>query len=67
MHSYFTLAMFLLLFLDHNDTSAASLADKTLIENAMQNLSHWKVVPFFERSIRELERMAEMKGLALPV
>ena len=63
MSSYFTLAMILLLIFDDNDESSESLEDKILLEYALGNLSHWKVVPFIRRSIEELERIAQIKGL----
>ena len=66
MGSYFTLAMILLLIFDENDQSSESLEDKVLLEYALQNLSHWKVVPFFRRSLEELERIAQIKGLTVP-
>lgn len=64
--SYFTVTVILLLVFDNNDGSLSTLEDKSLLEYALENLSHWKVVPFFRRSFTELERMAQVKGLALP-
>jgi len=52
---------------DDNDESPESLEDKLLLEYALENLSHWKVVPFVKRSIEELERIAQIKGLTIPL
>ena len=64
--SYFTLAMILLLIFDDNDESPESLEDRILLEYALERLSCWKVVPFIRKSLRELERIAQMKGLTVP-
>ncbi len=64
--SHFTLAMILLLMFDENDESSESLEDKLLLEYALENLAHWKVVPFVRRSLDELERIAQIKGLTVP-
>lgn len=65
-HSYFTLTTILLLIYDDSDASLEADEDRYLLGYALQNLAHWKVVPFFKRSIDELERMARMKHLATP-
>jgi hypothetical protein len=65
--SYFTLTTILLLIYPGSDSEAAeSLEDRMLLEYALENLSHWKVVPFLRRPLSELERMARLKGLNTP-
>lgn len=61
--SYFTFTFILMLMFDDTDDLPG---DRLLLEDALENLSHWKVVPFINRSITELERMAQLKGLMLP-
>ena len=58
--------MILLLIFDDNDESSESLEDKILLEYALEHLSYWKVVPFIRRSLGELERIAQIKGLTVP-
>ncbi len=58
--------MILLLTFDHNDESPGSLDDKMTLEYALENISNWKVVPFFRRAIEELERIARITGLTMP-
>lgn len=42
------------------------MEDRMLLEYAIENLSHWKVVPFLQKPLFELETMARLKGLNIP-
>ncbi|KAL4897072.1 hypothetical protein BDV59DRAFT_169745 [Aspergillus ambiguus] len=66
--SYFTMTVVLLLTFSETDTSEPScMEDRSLLEYALDNLSHWKVVPFLRRPLAELERIARLKGLRVPM
>ncbi|KAF9891098.1 hypothetical protein FE257_005034 [Aspergillus nanangensis] len=68
VRSYFTMTMVLLLTFTGADSSDPSvMEDRSLLEYAMDNLSHWKVVPFLRRPLAELERIAQLKGLSIPI
>lgn len=45
--------------------SVDRLQDQILLEEALHNLSNWKVVPWMQRSLEELERIALLKGLSV--
>lgn len=36
---------------------------RSLLAEAIQNLSYWKAVPFMRRPLDEMERIARLKGV----
>ncbi|EON69204.1 hypothetical protein W97_08563 [Coniosporium apollinis CBS 100218] len=63
VRSYFTMAVMLLFTLPSQDSDCEATEDHLLLEEALQNLSHWDVVPFMKKPLEELERMALSKGI----
>lgn len=65
VRSYFTTAMILLLVhpLVTSPASGTIPDDTSLILHAMRNLEHWDVVPFMQRPLHDLKRIAQLKGL----
>jgi hypothetical protein len=64
--SYFSLVTVLLLTFPSSDQEDhAALEDHMLLESALENLGSWKIVPFMQKPLMELERMARLKGLLI--